>query len=326
MPVSVTRHRHQRARRGQLRPAEHHGEHHGEHVYQTVAVIDDGAGSPDWTTTGTWTNWTGQGYDGDVHQATPVTSDQPCGDGHLDVQRSDSGPVLQGGNDLDEEREPGHQRPVHDQRRSVDFDSAGYGQPATSRRSECDSTDNWTWQELGVYESTTTGELVVTLSNCGANGNVIADAVRIEPVPSQRTVDHGAGGDGRCERPGGAPHALGQRADDRELRRRSLRAPWRGRPLRCSMAAADASCPTTCRRAGGLHACIPALARRRWPPAVPRTFVLQENTSAVGTNSGTVTFTTNDSAENDSFSFPVTGTVLNVAPTATISASSSPVY
>ena len=38
-------------------------------------------------------------------------------------------------------------------------------------------------------------------------------------------------------------------------------------------------------------------------------FVLQENTAAVGTLTGTVTFATNDSAENNSFSFPLTGTV-----------------
>jgi hypothetical protein len=99
-------------------------------VESTAMIIDDSYGAAGgWTTTGTWTNWTGQGYDNDVHQATPVTSTNPAGDGHVDVQRSEPEPVLRGGNDLDEEHEPGHQRPVHDQRRGGD--SAGYGQPAT---------------------------------------------------------------------------------------------------------------------------------------------------------------------------------------------------
>ncbi len=44
------------------------------------------------------------------------------------------------------------------------------------------SANNGTWQELGVYEPTS-GTLAVTLSN-SANGYVIADAVRIEPVPA----------------------------------------------------------------------------------------------------------------------------------------------
>ena len=43
-------------------------------VYQSVAVIDDGDPSPNWTTTGTWTNYAGQGYGNDVDQAAPVAS------------------------------------------------------------------------------------------------------------------------------------------------------------------------------------------------------------------------------------------------------------
>ena len=99
------------------------------------------------------------------------------------------------------------------------------------------SADNATWQELGVCEATSTGTLAVTLSNnnVSTGSYVIADAVRLEPVPSsgpaimvqvatggrqvvlptlsgsvQTTVSFGA------VAPGGA----------------------RERPLRCSMAAA----------------------------------------------------------------------------------------
>ncbi len=39
-------------------------------VYQAVAVIDDSAGATGgWTTTGAWSNYPNQGYDGDIHQA-----------------------------------------------------------------------------------------------------------------------------------------------------------------------------------------------------------------------------------------------------------------
>ena len=60
--------------------------------------------------------------------------------------------------------------------------------------------------------------------------------------------------------------------------------------------------------AGGLHACFRLWRSGDGEPGGSTQFVLQENTAAVGTFTGTVTFTTNDSVEKI-FSFPVTGTV-----------------
>ena len=54
------------------------------------------------------------------------------------------------------------------------------------------------------------------------------------------------------------------------------------------------------------------------PPGGSTQFVLGANTSALGTFTGTVTFSTTDGSVNP-FSFPVTATVIDVAPTAVIS-------
>ena len=122
------RHRRQRARRGQLRPAKHHGQHHGKRL--SIGSRDrrrrcrlDHERNVDEFYRPRLCQRRGPGHAGHVRQRH--------GDGHVDVQRFGPQPVLQGGNDLDEEREPGHQRPVHDQRRTIDFDAAGGGQPAT---------------------------------------------------------------------------------------------------------------------------------------------------------------------------------------------------
>jgi hypothetical protein len=154
-------------------------------VYQTVAVIDDSAGSPNWTTTGTWTNWTGQGYDGDVHQATPVTSTNPVATATWTFNGLIPNQYYKVETTWTKNANRATNAPY-----TISGGASTLTLPVTVNQQLVpagvfDSTDNWTWQELGVYKSaTTTGELVVTLSNYGANGNVIADAVRIEPVPS----------------------------------------------------------------------------------------------------------------------------------------------
>ncbi len=53
----------------------------------TSAMIDDSAGAPGWTTTGTWSNWTDQGCDGDVHQAEAADSTATWSFSNLDAHK-----------------------------------------------------------------------------------------------------------------------------------------------------------------------------------------------------------------------------------------------
>ena len=101
------------------------------------------------------------------------------------------------------------------------------------------SADNWTWQELGVCEATTNGTLTVSLSNnnVSTGSYVIADAVRLEPVPSSGPavmVQVATGAGSQVVLPTLSSTVL----DDREASGRSVLAPRRKRRLRCSMAAA----------------------------------------------------------------------------------------
>ena len=151
-------------------------------VYQSVAVIDDSAGaSGGWTTTGAWSNYPNQGYDGEIHQAVlaaTAASTATWSFGDLDPNEyykvettwTTNGPAatsnraanapytISGGAAM---------LPVYVNQKMAPAGVIG---------------NNGTWQELGVYEPTS-GTLAVTLGN-SANGYVIADAVRIEPVPA----------------------------------------------------------------------------------------------------------------------------------------------
>ena len=117
----------------------------------------------------------------------------------------------------------------------VDFDSAGHGQPATI----AGGSEHRNRRDLAGA-----GRVRADLGHAGRSSCPIRrqrerDRRRraSRAGPGQWAGDHGAGGDGRRDRPGGAPHALRQRADDREFRhgRRRVRVQ---KTLPCSMAAA----------------------------------------------------------------------------------------
>ena len=173
-------------------------------VKSTALIIDDGD-PPRWTTTGTWTNCTGQGYDSDVDQATPVTSANGVATATWTFTALNPNQYYRVETTWTKNANRATNAPY-----TISGGAATLPVAVNQQQAPVGvSGDNWTWQELGVYQPTT-GTLVVTLSNSGANGNVIADAVRIEPVPAGWAGDHGASGDGQCVRPGGAPHALRQ--------------------------------------------------------------------------------------------------------------------
>jgi hypothetical protein len=289
---------------------------------ETVTVIDDGAGAAGgWTTTGTWSNWTNQGYDGDVHQATPITAANPVATATWTFSDLTA--------DLYYQVETTWTKNTN---RASNAPYTISGGPSTSTLTVAVnqrlapagvSADNWTWQELGVYESTATGELVVTLSNCGANGNVIADAVRVEPAPSNGPSIMVQEGTVAANDPVVLPTLSGGVQTTVSFGTVVAGAVARETFIVFNGGSGELSYVLSPLPAG--YTLYSGSGSANVDPGSSAQFVLQESTSAVGTNSGTVTLTTNDGAENDSFSFPVTGTVLNVAPTAAISASPNPV-
>jgi hypothetical protein len=185
------------------------------------------------------------------------------------------------------------------------------------------SGDNGTWQQLGLYEVGSSGTLLVTLSNSGANGNVIADAVRLQPVSLT----------------GPAIMVQASATDASPTPSDPVVLPTLSGSVQTTVnfgstpAGGVAQKTFTVFNGGGTALNLTGLAvtplvgsfsiysgfgATTLPPGASTTFLLQENTSTVGAFSGTVTITSNDSTEG-SFSFPLTGTVTDVAPTATLS-------
>ena len=281
-------------------------------ITATTSVIDDG--DPAWTTTGTWTSWTGQGYQNDVHQATLATPANATATWTFsglspnqyykvettwtkNTNRATNAPyTISGG---------AATLPI-----AVNQQQAPVGI----------SANNWTWQELGVYEPTS-GTLTVSLAN-NANGNVIADAVRIEPVPAAGPAIMVQVGTGSATDPVVLPTlsstvqsivSFAMSIQGTAPLQRTLRVfNGGGSPLTLS----NLSVPAGFTLVSGFGANSVA-------PGGFTTFVLQPSTATWGTLSGTVTFQTSDSSVNP-FSIPVTATV-DPPPTATIS-NSGPIF
>jgi hypothetical protein len=149
-----------------------------------MSVIDNGANG--WSTTGAWTSWSGQGYDGDVQSAAPITSTNglataawafnnlPAGSYLVYATWSTNGnraanapyTVTVGG---------GVTNVAVDQQAAPSVSIPGSG-PAGGV---------WSWCQLGASAFTVgaNGTLVVELSNADANGYVVADAVMIVDPP-----------------------------------------------------------------------------------------------------------------------------------------------
>ncbi len=287
-------------------------------------LIDDSVGAPGWTATGTWSNWTGQGFDGDVHQAAPAaTADSTAtwtftglGPGQyyrVETTWSTSGPVASSNRASNAPYTIGGGTvtlPVY-----VNQKLAPVGV----------SANDGTWQELGVYRASATGTLAVNLAN-NADGYVIADAVRLELVPVGGPAIMVQAGTGSASDAVVLPTLSGSVQTT----------------VSFAAVVAGAASPqetfTVFNGGGGTLSVSSVSAPNGYTfvagsgfsssgavtvlPGDSARFVLQESTSAPGTLGGTVTLATNDlatlasSAVGGSFSFPVTGTV-TVNPAAT---------
>ena len=290
-------------------------------VYQSVAVIDDG--DPGWTTSGTWTRFSGQGYENDVDQATPVASSSG--------QAATATWTFTALNPNQEYMVETTWSRNANRATNAPFTISGGPStltlPITVNQQQAPvgmSTSNPTggttsWQELGVYEPTT-GELVVTLSNAGANGNVIADAVYLVPVPTSGPAIMVQAGTGSASDPVVLPTlsgsvqtivSFGATSAGGVAQKTFTVFNGGGGALSLTGLAVTGSYTVV---SGGFTSTTPVTV----PSGGTATFVLQENTSTVGTVPGAVTITSNDGSVNQ-FYFPLTGTVADVAPTAAIS-------
>ena len=269
-------------------------------------VIDDG--DPGWTTTENWSYWTGQGYDGDVHQAEAADTTATWSFSNLDPNeyyqveatwttngpvassnRADNAPYTITGGAVSV--------PVY-----VNQKLAPVGVNA----------DNGTWQELGVYEPTS-GTLAVTLAN-NADGYVIADAVRLEAVPTTGPAIMVQAGTGSASDPLVLPTLSGtvQTTVSFATVAAGAASPqetftvFNGGGATLSVSSVSAPTGYTFVAGTGFSSSGTATVL----PGDSAQFVLQEDTSTAGTLGGTVTLATNDSSENP-FSFPVTGTAIS---------------
>jgi hypothetical protein len=283
-------------------------------VTSTSLVIDDSNNSNDapgaWAAAmGTWTNWTGQGYDGNVHQATPVTSTNPVATATWTFTGLSPSQYYKVETTWTQSANRATNAPYTISGGTVTLPVVlNQQQPPVGV-----STNNGTWQELGVYEATT-GTLVVTLSNSGANGNVIADAVRLEPVPVSGPAIMVQAGTGSPTDPvlipGQTVVSFGTTPAGSVAQKTFTVFNGGGGALSLSNLTVPAGYTVVSGGFGATPLTVPSGGSAQ--------FVLQETTSAPGTFSGTVSFTTNDSAGNNFFRFPITGTVMVVAPAATI--------
>jgi hypothetical protein len=141
----------------------------------SVEIIDDS--TPGYTNKGSWTQWTNGGYLGDVEEATAKTG--------ADVSYWTFGNLLQGQYRVSVTWTAWPDRATNAPYTVLDG-STSQGMVAINQQaSPVGFTDQGaTWQDLGDFESRN-GSFVVQLSDA-ANGNVIADAVRLEylgPIP-----------------------------------------------------------------------------------------------------------------------------------------------
>ena len=276
-------------------------------VYQSVAVIDDGDAAR--TTSGTWTNYAGQGYANDVDQATPVTS----GNGAATATWTFT--------DLD----PSQCYKVETTwtRNANRATNAPYtigGGPSTLT---LPVTVNQQQSPVGVstsnqLEAPRPGRSWASTSRprvrwrsrfpiAGANGNVIADAVRIEPVPANGPAIMVQAGTGCATDPvvlstlSGSVQttvSFGTVAGGSVVQKTFTVSNGGGGALSLSGLSAPAGYTVVC---GGFCTTMVTV-----PPGGSTQFVLQENTSAAGALGGTVTFTTTDGSR-ESVQFPGDG-------------------
>ena len=178
------------------------------------------------------------------------------------------------------------------------------------------SADNWTWQELGVYQPAS-GSLAVTLSN---NSQRERDRRRrcVEPVPAGGPAIMVQAGTGNASDPVVLPTlsgtvqtavnfgtvVVGRREDLHRVQRRQRRV----------------DSPSSSLPAG--YTLFPASAARTLTPVLHE-FVVRR-TRRRRARSAARSRSTPRTATTTSFSFPVTVTVSNVAPTAAITNSASP--
>ena len=131
---------------------------------QQPVIIDDGA--PGFTTTGVWGSFSGQGYGNDVSQSRPS---DPASVATWTFSGLQAGTYRVGATwTAVSNRATNAPYTVNGTQVLVNQQVAPTGYTA----------DGATWMSLGNYTAVN-GTITVTLSNSGINGNVIADAVRV---------------------------------------------------------------------------------------------------------------------------------------------------
>ena len=253
-----------------------------------VSIIDDS--QPGYSKTGTWTQWTNSGYLGELEEATGRTgadvsswtfSNLPQGQYRVSItwaawsDRATNAPytVLDGSTSLGT-------FPINQQNAPSGFSDAG-----------------GTWQDLGNFQ-VRSGSLVVQLSDL-ANGNVIADAVRLQwlaPLPQGPVVQVS---DGTTTIPDGT-------GSD------NLGSTFIGTALTRTFTIQDIGTQTVM-LTGPINlptgfSLVSSFGTTTLAPGASTTFTVRLDATSIATFSGQVSFGTND-PNNNPFTFTLSGTV-----------------
>jgi hypothetical protein len=281
-------------------------------------VIDDSVGSPSFTTTGTWTNWVNQGYDGELDYAPAMSTTVGPASATWAFNVLVPYEFYKVETTWTKNTNRATNAPY-----TISGGASGVTLPVAVNQQVSPvgvvDGNNWTWQELGVYEASQNGTIDVSLSN-GANGYVIADAVRVEPVSSTGPAIMVQAGTGAVNDPAVVPTLTGSQQTVVNFGTSATGGTGATKVFTVSngggaaLTITNLTVPTGYTLVGSYNPTVAASGGYTQ-------FTLQQNTSKPGTVTGTVTITTNDGSEG-SFAFPVTGTVSDIAPTATLSNSS----
>jgi hypothetical protein len=266
-----------------------------------VSIIDDS--NPGYSNTGSWTQWTNGGYLGDVREAT--------GHSGADVSSWTFSHLAPGQYRVSVTWTPWPDRATNAPYTVLDGSSA-QGTVLVNQQLAPNSFSDAgaAWQDLGNFE-VSSGSLVVQLSDA-ANGNVIADAVRIQwlaPIPAgaspqvldgATTVADGTGSVSMGSTSLGAP--LTKTFTVKNLGSQAL------------VLSGPIVLPAGFSLVSGFGSTTVA-------PRASTSFTVQLNGTAPGTYSGQVSFGTND-PNNNPYTFSLSGSVS----TASIVDDSNPGY
>jgi subtilisin family serine protease/uncharacterized protein (DUF2141 family) len=253
-----------------------------------VSILDNGG--PGYSTVGSWSTWGGSGYQGNVQEAT--------GRAGSDVASWTFGNLLPGQYRVAVTWTAYSDRATNAPYTLLDGGTALATVPVNQQASPASFSDaGVSWADLGVYQ-VRGGRLVVQLSD-SANGNVIADAVRLEwvsPLPQGPAVQVLDGSTNVPDNTGSV--SLGSTFVGTGLTRTFT---VKNLGTQDVVLSGPISVPAGFSVVSGFGTTTVA-------PGASTSFTLRLDGSAVGSFSGAVSFGTNDPANNP-FTFSVSGTV-----------------